>query len=155
MQTLIGYTDVKSTSVYFYVLKSNEARSGRITFKIQKLNVGNAMDLSSGTFTAPRSGVYSFSFSGVARLSVTKFTGYYKVALVHNGNVVGHGRGHFDSGNTPDYQTLSFHSTLHLNAGDQVWIQNDDIRALAKLQDGGGEYYTHFTGVLLEEDLRF
>ena len=62
----IGYVDIKSSSgVYVYAFSQNGrvAKSGTLLFDKSYLNIGNAMDTSIGVFTAPKSGIYHFSFS--------------------------------------------------------------------------------------------
>ena len=66
MQQRIGYVDVKSEPVYFFVQRydSFDSHNSIIPFQIERLNVGRAFDLSSDIFTAPKPGKYFFSFSG-------------------------------------------------------------------------------------------
>lgn len=147
----MGYVPLKTSPITFYVQKQHSHYDGRIPYDIVILNLGEAMDPGSGIFTAPKAGVYSFSFSGVSYMGGTTTDGYYKVALVHNGYYIGQGRGHFTQGK--NYQTLSLQSVLKLNIGDQVWLENagmgnaDEVRLIED-----GSHYTHFTGVLLHED---
>ena len=92
------------------------------------------MDLESGIFTAPRSGIYFFSFSGITHRS-----GAY-VGLYVNNTYFGSGYG------SSSADTFIVQSTLHLNAGDNVSVR---IWGDGDLQDNSG-HYTHFTGWLLQ-----
>ncbi len=142
-QTWIGHVDVKSSPVYFYVQKDNNFNMSNtnvpIPFEIERLNVGGAMNLTSGTFTAPRKGTYFFSFSGIS--------GGADLNIFLNVNGSGLGMGHTS---TP-FDTLTQQSTLHLNAGDKVWVQS----AKAGYLHDNGNHYTHFTGWLLQEDFAY
>ena len=55
---LVNFTAVKSE--FGSSINANEA----ITFDETEINIGNGMNPSTGIFTAPVSGTYSFSFSG-------------------------------------------------------------------------------------------
>ena len=57
-ETRIGYLDVKSSPVYFYVQRNTnfETKGTPIPFDVEILNVGGAMNSTSGKFTAPRNG---------------------------------------------------------------------------------------------------
>lgn len=59
--------DVKSLPVYFYVQRETgfNAPDVPITYEIEELNVGGAMNIQSGIFTSPQNGKYYFSFSGL------------------------------------------------------------------------------------------
>ena len=146
-QTWIGKFDVKSSSVYFYVQRSTHFKTEGvpITFEVTRLNVGNAMNAGSGIFTAPKSGIYFFSFSGIGGANSFIFPQLYL-----NGNLIGSGEADTES---TDYPTFILQSTIQLNAGDQVSL---------KLRSDGtgflldsGDHYTHFTGWLLQEDLNY
>jgi hypothetical protein len=113
------------------------------------VNVGNAMDLASGIFTAPRPGTYFFSFAGLARLSSSSAIGFYS-RLYLNGNLIG--SSHVGEYNTPveQYSPFSLQSTLNLKKDDQVWLRQ--LSGSSFLFDDS-EHFTHFTGFMLEEEI--
>ena len=109
------------------------------------------MDLTSGIFTAPRPGIYFFSFTGLVEFPASSTKVYLQVALYLNGGRIG--SGDVDESNTVDGQNsqLTLQSTLNLKKGDQVWLQFGAISG-AFLNDNSG-HYNHFTGFMLEEEI--
>ena len=148
-QKWIGYADVKSVPVYFYVQRnSNFATvSTPIPFQLARVNEGNAMDLTSGKFTAPRPGIYFFSFTGQMGFPGGSSPAGLRVALYLNGGLIGAGED--EETNTVDYQNtqVTLQSTLQLNKGDQVWMQITWMSSGAYLKDD------HFTGFMLKEEI--
>ena len=131
--------------IHFYVQISNSGSvpgKGTLTFDRIISNVGGGMNLKTGVFTAPRAGVYAFSFS-IAKH--TYIFDYLEVYLRLNGVRVGHsGAG---SGIISAPATLQ--SILRLKKGDRVdlWKSHGEIQ-----QECTG-YCHHFSGSLIEEDL--
>ncbi|XP_046645852.1 uncharacterized protein LOC124336192 [Daphnia pulicaria] len=150
----IGYADVKSAPAHFYVQRSSSFNTELvpIPFDVARINVGNAFNLTTGKFTAPRSGVYSFAFTGSVELPATTSLVRLQIILYLNGNGVG--IAYLEEGNTVAFQNdqLSLQSTLKLKSGDQVWVQIQQILPGVYLADNG-DHYTHFTGFMLEEDI--
>ena len=74
--------DIKSLPIYFYVQRSSDfnGTGTPIPFELERLNVGGAMNLTSGKFTAPR----SYFPASSSRL-------YLDVAAYLNGNEIGRG----------------------------------------------------------------
>lgn len=151
IQKWIGNVDVKSLPVYFYVQRNSDLwASSTITYQVEKLNVGGAMNLGSGKFTTPRTGNYFFSFTAIAFHQATKTDdALMSVSLKVNGNNIGSGK---SSSEKKNYGTYSIQSTLSLRTGDQVWVAINSDRDKSGLQDDGA-HFTHFTGWLLEEDI--
>ena len=120
-ETRIGYVDVKSTPIYFYVQRNSNFNATKtpIPFDVERLNVGGAMDLASGKFTVPRNGIYAFSFTGVAYLPASPSRVVLDFAMYLNGKVLA--RGNYDEvGNAEQWETFSFQSTLNLQKGDEL-----------------------------------
>ena len=110
------------------------------------------MDLTSGIFTAPRPGIYFFSFTGLAEFPARTSSVYLAVELYLNGDLIG--RGWVEESNTVAGQNdqLSVQSTVNLKKGDKVWVGIDDISSGAYLYDDR-DHLTHFTGFMLEEEI--
>lgn len=142
-----------TSPVYFYAQRSApfSTKAVKLPFDAPLLNAGNALDAASGTFTAPRAGIYSFSFTGMANFPET--SGVYvwlSASLFLNGNVVGSGE--VDEANTvaDQWSPLFLQVTLSLAAGDQVWLEIDYDTAGIVLHDDA-DHYTHFNGWMLDE----
>lgn len=137
MQTWIGYSDVKSTHVYFNVQRNSTYNilNSVLPFDHEILNTGNAFNMSSGVFTAPRSGTYSFSFTSKSGSSSSESI-WYDFQL--NDETI-------STCNTSYYAGLQCHipAILLLNSGDYVQLY------LTK----GFTDAAYFTGWLLSEDI--
>lgn len=154
-QTWIGYSDVKSFPTYFFVQKNTSFNRTKIpiTFEIEQLNIGGAMDLPSGKFTAPRMGTYFFSFTGVANFpaNITTSRVALSIGLYLKGKRIA--LGYVEKVNTDvQFSPVTLQSTLNLQKGDQIWLQITAMSAGVYLFDSN-YYYTHFTGWLLEEEI--
>ena len=138
-QLVVGLVDVKTSPVQFYVQRNSDYTTTQtvIPWELARLNIGDAMNLATGVFTAPRDGVYHFHFSGTGDDS------YFFIYLRLNGVNVGiaHANNNYDDG--------SLHSTLQLKSGDRVdlWLNGGTLF-------DNTDRYSHFTGWLDDEDLQ-
>jgi hypothetical protein len=155
-QKWIGYDDIKSAPVYFYVQRNSEFNTTNvpIPFQISRLNIGNAMNLSTGKFTAPIPGTYFFSFTGHAQFPASSSVLTLGVGLYLNGNYMGWG--FVEEYNTLNGQEspLTLQSTFSLQKGDQLWLEIKLMSTGVSLYDNN-DIWTHFTGYILEEELIF
>ncbi len=140
----MGLIDVKSSPVQFHVQRktSFSTLNTPIPFEIERLNVGRAMDLASGIFTAPKAGIYYFVFSCLKQPSTT----YMSVFLRLNGVNIGRGHG----SNLNSLLNVIIHSTLELDIGDQIYLSLPEGPLFDDISS-----YTQFSGFLLEENLTF
>ena len=138
METRLGFVDVKTNPVYFYVQRTGDYKTtGNIPWTVSRLNLGNAIDLGTGIFTAPVSGTYHFAFSGVDNGPKGEAT---KIFIRRNGANIGQA---WADDSDSSQLTMSLHSTFNLNAGEQVSL----FLSFGTLAGSNN----HFTGWLVEE----
>jgi hypothetical protein len=153
-QKWIGFADVKSTPVHFYVQRNSSfhSESTPIPFDFARVNEGNAMNLTSGKFMAPRPGIYFFSFTGLARISSSS-PSYFSSYLYLNGGLIGISR--VDEGKSiiSQMSPLTLQATLNLKKGDQVWMTMDHSGNTSDFYlHEDSDHNTHFMGFMLEEE---
>jgi hypothetical protein len=150
-QKWIGYADVKSAPVHFYVQRNSPFKTENtpIPFDLAVVNEGNAMNLTSGKFTAPRPGIYFFSFAGTARLYSSSSVNFYS-RLYLNGHRIGASNVQENNGPVDQWSPFTLQSTLNLKKGDRVWVQ---IRGSFSSLYDDSDHLTHFTGFMLEEEI--
>jgi len=141
-EKMIGLNDIKSTPVYFYVQRESlfTTQHSVIPFETERLNIGGAMNLTSGVFTAPTNGRFFFSVSGMGSTNQAHSSIYFQVNSVNIG--MAEAKEHLD--------TFSLQAILHLNQGDEVTLfltQGDIFECCSN-------HYLHYTGMLIEEDLQ-
>jgi hypothetical protein len=106
---------------------------------VAHLNIGGAMDLATGVFTAPVNGRYFFSFSAHSWTTTNEGN---RIRLRVNGVIVGRSF-------SPEKQyNLPISATLDLKRGDRV-----DVFLYGGSLWDNNSFYTQFSGILLEEDL--
>lgn len=146
---MIGYVNLRTTSVHFYVQRlAYLKKNGTIPFNMARLNVGGAMNLTTGVFRCPVKGIYHFEFSSLKDNNALSDS---YVHLYLNGNVM-IGSSYANKG-VPYLGHSGISASLRLKAGDTIsltktsGVLNDHKDAGYPLQ------FTHFTGWLVEEEL--
>jgi hypothetical protein len=111
------------------------------------------MNLQTGIFTAPRPGIYFFSFTGHAIFPASSSSlVYLGVSLYLNGGRIGTGRVDEENTVANQFSPLTLQSTLNLKSGDQVWVEILIRSSGVNLYDDKN-HHTHFTGWMLQEEI--
>lgn len=146
-----------SAGIHFYVRKYTPIASTGVNFKpyIIKfdkivLNMGGSFNESTGVFTAPKSGIYQFIFSG----TFSTLNSNNKMVFIHlylNSTVVGIAT----SPKNRDQDWFSFvEATLKLKRGDIIYLKPTDFFQLIVTNDGksfDNQFCVSFSGSLLTE----
>jgi len=151
-ETRYGFVDIKSSPVHFFVVRTSDWNTPNtiMPFEAEYLNLGGGMNSARGVFTAPKAGIYAFSFKGMGYCSSKSFfAGYGSVVLQRNGANVARGYSEFGCAVTSStHSTISVHGTLKLDVGDTVSIYHITGTIFSNVN-----IHTQFTGSLLEENL--
>ncbi len=112
------------------------------------------MNLTTGIFTAPRTGIYSFSFTGLVDFPILSTLVNLGVSLYLNGNRIANGYVEEGINVIGQDEQVTFQSTLNLKKGDRVWVQIDGTgnESSSLLHDDNWPR-THFNGFMLEEEI--
>jgi hypothetical protein len=153
---------------FFYVEKNVGFSSvaTAVPFEVEKVNTGNAMDLEIGIFTTPKSGIYHFSFGGMARFdpdSSDSSGEMLELRLMLNGVRVGSSYATKSSGwpsvtlAETKFNQIQLESTLKLQESDRIWLEIHAHSGAAgvSLHDDADWHHTHFSGLLIEEDFEY
>ena len=116
------------------------------SFKIERMNVGNAMNISTGIFTAPKAGIYHFSANFVkAHGSLTDNNPHLLVVLCVNGHTIA--EANIYVAHVPLSAFASMETSVKLRKGDRVNLSKN-----YGLLEGNTNSHS-FSGWLVEEDL--
>jgi len=128
-----AYYSVNST----WTLASNET----FVFNTTEYNIGSCYNTSNGRFTAPVAGVYQFNFYSIVYGAYTNgFINFRKngAALTSGTNL------HFTTTAAATWNNVQFHTSLYLNSGDYVTLQNNDMSV-----NYHGDDWSSFSGYLV------
>ncbi|XP_040002939.1 complement C1q-like protein 2 [Xiphias gladius] len=95
-------------------------RNSPIPYDVITLNQGSGYNPTLGIFTAPLSGLYSFSFSVYSKVGVAGERMYYKVQLMRNGEVVA---STWEDNREDSEDSSSQTVLLSLQQGGQVYVE--------------------------------
>lgn len=133
---------VKSETVVFQSsltkTMENMKHQETIIFDTVSLNEGNAYDKTTGTFTAPFDGLFSFTWA-----TLTKGGKYFITEIVRNGQRMAYN--HNDGRGLETYSMSSSHANIKMKKGDKVWIRTHENLG----QFVYGANYCNFSGVKL------
>ncbi|EFX82184.1 hypothetical protein DAPPUDRAFT_241333 [Daphnia pulex] len=144
-QTWIGFNDIKSSPVSFHAQRENykvdNAVNSAVNYSLVRLNVGNALNPSTGVFVAPKAGRYYFAFSGLGAFDSVKVQLQMKVGST-DWIKIGEAYG-------TAWNTMALQSTLQLTKGDQIRL----FLLQGTIHDFDNNNFSNFVGYLIEEDV--
>ena len=121
---------------------SGDINSGTITYDSLTTNIGNGMDASTGKFTAPTSGLYMFTFSGI---SASKNTAEVTIQVWKNDSRIFVIDDEEDKKSGANERNIAYSWMFDLSMGDTVHLTiSGGLHA-----EGGNSDQAHFTGHLL------
>ena len=145
LETLIGNVEMKTKSVHFFVKEiPTNFTVGIIQYVNEVVNVGGAMNSTTGQFTAPVPGIYHFDFSAM-RGSSKCSTCFLEIQLQKNWQTFASKR--LDS--LPN-KVVAISASLQLKRNDTVAMYVSGHPLYDSWQG-----ITNFVGWLVEEDLKF
>jgi len=118
---------------------SNFSTTGKVPWELARLNEGEAMNLTSGVFTAPVPGLYHFDFSFVKDKSDNEL----KIGLDVNSRSVAVSKTSIKN----EHATASLSTSLRLKASDKVAVW----RYTGTIYDESYHHHSHFRGWLVED----
>ena len=140
---------MKSTPVFFHVERNDEFHEAGvpIPFDHAFLNAGEAMDLSTGIFTATRAGTYFFSFSGIVNFPAgsTSSLGTFEIYICLNEDKITFDNMRGELLNTEGTSQFSLQALLELHPDDQISLR------ILDLEQAYLSSVTYFIGWMFEE----
>ncbi|XP_053385498.1 complement C1q-like protein 2 [Mercenaria mercenaria] len=115
----------------------NLAQNATVKYNVIWTNKGNGYDSSTGVFTCPQAGLYTFIYHGISETAGTMNLDVYKNDQYQIGTY---------AHNANDYASASNSITLSLQNGDRVYIKGHGTSVLYGRAD---EVYSTFSGFLL------
>ena len=117
----------KENRVFFsaYTITGGNAITGLLKFDNVVLNIGNAYDSASGTFTAPTAGHFVFFFAGQTGNQKSANPDHTELYLKKNGEKLMEIIDHLnpDIEKEDNYQNINSHFVLDLEANDKITLE--------------------------------
>ncbi|KAK4011386.1 hypothetical protein OUZ56_020500 [Daphnia magna] len=148
-QKWVGFVDIKSSPTFFYVRRKGrfDKLNTPIPFDHVMLNAGGAMNWATGIFTAPRTGKYFFSASGMAAYPKASSRLYLDINIYKNGHSIAIGGSDSYSSHWT-VESFTLQAISDLQKGDRIWLAIGAKAGSGYIYENG---FFHFTGFLLEE----